>query len=58
VFTPSILDLVTGGESEQAPEGASFDVQEFFDPKQDVDRELVNSVAKFVLDHTSGISVA
>ena len=30
VFTPSILDLVTGGDSEQPPEGASFDVQEFF----------------------------
>ena len=34
VFTPSILDLVTGGESEQAPEGASFDVREFFEPDE------------------------
>jgi hypothetical protein len=30
IFTPSILDLVTGGESEIAPDGASWDVQEFF----------------------------
>lgn len=30
VFTPSILDLVTGGDTEQPPAGASFDVQEFF----------------------------
>jgi SMI1 / KNR4 family (SUKH-1) len=34
VFTPSVLDLVTGGDSKQPPEGASFDVQEFFEPKQ------------------------
>ena len=34
VFTPSILNLVTGGESEQAPEGAGFDVQEFFPPDE------------------------
>lgn len=32
VHTPSILDLVTGGESEIAPEGASFDVQEICTP--------------------------
>ena len=32
VHTPSILDLVTGGESEIAPEGASFDVQEIMTP--------------------------
>jgi len=32
VHTPRILDLVTGGESEVAPEGASFDVQEFMTP--------------------------
>lgn len=31
IFTPSLLDLVTGGESEEAPEGASFDVQNFLD---------------------------
>jgi hypothetical protein len=30
IFTPGILDLVTGGESEVAPPGASFDVQNFF----------------------------
>ena len=29
VLTPSLLDLVTGGESEEAPEGASFDIREF-----------------------------
>jgi hypothetical protein len=29
VHTPAILDLVTGGESEIAPEGSSFDVQNF-----------------------------
>ena len=33
LHTPSILDLVTGGESEVAPEGASFDIQEFFTPE-------------------------
>jgi len=43
VFTPSILDLVTGGESEQAPEGASFDVQEFFEPKQIVETHRLYS---------------
>lgn len=32
VFTPDVLGLVTGGDSEQVPEGASFDVREFFDP--------------------------
>ena len=32
VHTPSILDLVTGGESEIAPEGASFDLQEIMTP--------------------------
>ena len=31
IFTPTLLDLVTGGESEEAPEGASFEVQNFFD---------------------------
>ena len=41
VFTPSILDLVTGGESEQAPEGASFDVREFFEPEQIVETHRV-----------------
>ena len=34
IFTPGVLDLVTGGESEEAPEGASFDVQEFLDPDE------------------------
>ncbi|MGJ8673871.1 SMI1/KNR4 family protein [Rubritalea sp.] len=29
IYTPSILDLVTGGESEEAPPGASFDIQNF-----------------------------
>lgn len=29
VWTPSILDLVTGGESEVPPEGASWDVLQF-----------------------------
>jgi len=37
VFTPGILDLVRGGESGQAPAGASFDVQEFFGAKQIVE---------------------
>lgn len=32
IYTPSILDLITGGESEIAPEGASFDVQNFMGP--------------------------
>ncbi|MBK1791633.1 SMI1/KNR4 family protein [Persicirhabdus sediminis] len=31
VYTPSILDLVTGGENEEAPEDASFDVQNFIE---------------------------
>jgi hypothetical protein len=30
VWTPSILDLVTGGESEVPPVGASWDVHQFF----------------------------
>jgi SMI1 / KNR4 family (SUKH-1) len=30
VWTPCILDLVTGGESEVPPEGASWDVHQFF----------------------------
>ncbi|MES2507571.1 MAG: SMI1/KNR4 family protein [Verrucomicrobiota bacterium] len=34
VYTPTILDLVTGGESEIAPEGASFDVQNFMGPRE------------------------
>lgn len=33
VHTPGILDLVTGGESEIAPEGASFDLQEICTPE-------------------------
>ena len=34
VFTPSILDLVTGGDSDRAPKDAGFDVREFFVPDQ------------------------
>ena len=34
IFTPDVLTLVTGGESEEAPEGASFDVREFFEPSE------------------------
>src|SRR5690348_13586123 len=30
IWTPSILDLVTGGDSGIAPEGVSFDVQSFW----------------------------
>jgi len=29
VHTPSILDLVTGGETEETPDDASFDIREF-----------------------------
>jgi hypothetical protein len=43
VFTPSILDLVTGGDSEQPPEGASFDVQEFFEPNQIIETHRLYS---------------
>jgi len=43
VFTPSVLDLVTGGESEQAPEGVSFDVQEFFEPDQIIETHQLYS---------------
>ncbi len=43
VFTPSILDLVTGGESEQPPEGASFDVQEFFEPDEIIETHRLYS---------------
>jgi hypothetical protein len=34
IYTPSILDLVTGGDSETAPEGASFDVQQFLNAEE------------------------
>jgi len=34
IFTPSVLDLVTGGESEQAPKGAGPDVRKFFTPQE------------------------
>lgn len=34
IHTPDILTLVTGGESETIPEGASFDVQDFITPVQ------------------------
>ena len=37
IFTPDILDLVTGGESEIAPPGASFDVQNFFTAEEIVE---------------------
>jgi len=37
IYTPAILDLVTGGESEIAPEGASFDVQNFLTPAEIVE---------------------
>jgi hypothetical protein len=37
IFTPGILDLVTGGESEVAPPGASFDVQNFFTAEEIVE---------------------
>jgi hypothetical protein len=43
VFTPSALDLVTGGDSEQPPEGASFDVQEFFEPNQIIETHRLYS---------------
>jgi hypothetical protein len=43
VFTPSVLDLVTGGDSEQPPEGASFDVREFFEPKQIIETHRLYS---------------
>jgi hypothetical protein len=43
VFTPSVLKLVTGGESEQAPEGAGFDVQEFFEPNEIVETHRLYS---------------
>jgi hypothetical protein len=43
IFTPSVLDLVTGGESEQAPDGASFDVQEFFGPDEIIQTHRVYS---------------
>ena len=34
IYTPSILTLVTGGESEEAPEGASWDVQQFWNAQE------------------------
>lgn len=34
IHTPSILDLLTGGELAAASEGASFDVQEFMSPSE------------------------
>ena len=37
IFTPGILDLVTGGESEVAPPDASFDVQNFFTAEEIID---------------------
>ena len=43
VFTPSVLELVTGGDSEQPPEGASFDVREFFQPNQIIETHRLYS---------------
>jgi len=43
VFTPGLLDLVTGGDSEQPPEGASFDVQEFLEPNQIIETHQLYS---------------
>src|SRR5216684_5887710 len=43
VFTPGILDLVTGGESERRPEGASWDVQEFFQPDEIIETHRLYS---------------
>src|SRR6185369_3248765 len=43
VFTPSVLDLVTGGDLAQQPEGASFDVQEFFEPNQIIETHRLYS---------------
>jgi hypothetical protein len=43
VFTPGILDLVPGGESERVPKGARFDVQEFFAPDQIVETHTLYS---------------
>jgi hypothetical protein len=37
VFTPSVLGLVAGGDSEEAPDVTVFDVQEFFEPDQIVE---------------------
>lgn len=37
IFTPSLLDLVTGGESEIAPPGASFDIQNFLTAEEIVE---------------------
>lgn len=37
IYTPSILDMVTGGESEIAPEGASFDIQNFMSASEIVE---------------------
>lgn len=43
VFTPSLLDMVTGGDAEQPPEGASFDVQEFLEPNQIIETHRLYS---------------
>jgi hypothetical protein len=37
IFTPGILELVSGGVSEVAPPGASFDVQNFFTAEEIVE---------------------
>jgi len=45
IFTPGILDLVTGGESEVAPPEASFDVQNFFTAEEIVETTRTYRVA-------------
>ena len=47
IFTPGILDLVTGGDSEVAPPGASFDVQNFFS-----DEEIIETTRMY---HDAGM---
>lgn len=34
IYTPDLLTLMTGGESEIAPEGARMDIQNFLSPKE------------------------
>ncbi|HEX3798308.1 MAG TPA: SMI1/KNR4 family protein [Verrucomicrobiae bacterium] len=42
-FTPGILELVTGGQPEHRPEGAGFDVQEFFEPDEIIETHRLYS---------------
>jgi hypothetical protein len=37
IYTPQLLDLMTGGESEIAPEGARMDIQNFLSPQEIVE---------------------